>query len=312
MTQKQAQTIEQALARAAKEGIRIVGTGTMKLDGARFWIVSSKTYATTGRAYIVELIGTHLECTCRAQGICKHRAVVHQVLKTLKDERQAEPSAPEQIRAFDQAKVAEQDAEMAARGQVWNAAQLRYEPAEPSVGTCPQCGGAMSWADSVHNAMRCQSCQHLIAGVTAKQDIYCEECGRFKSHCDAAGHANPPATWSRMGQTRKSKSEYELLRADERERDYSEMQPAAPLCEMCQEATAVFFSPQLRCKACQDLCNRQDKERAIAAGYIAPKAPKSKRLLSSPDTSEAFSIFAPSDGEALAAAGHGMIYRGQM
>lgn len=233
MTQKQAQTIEQALARAAKEGIRIVGTGTMKLDGARFWIVSSKTYATTGRAYIVELIGTHLECNCRAQGICKHRAVVHQ---TLKSERQAEPSAPEQVRAFDQAKVAEQDAEMAARGQVWNAAQLRYEPAEPSVGTCPQCGGAMSWADSVHNAMRCQSCQHLIAGVTAKQDIYCEDCGRFKSHCDAAGHANPPAPWSRMGQVRKS--EYE--------------------------------------------------------------------------DAQKFSIFAPSDGEALAAAGRGLIYRGQM
>ncbi len=32
------------------------------------------------------------------------------------------------------------------------------------------------------------------------EQVYCEDCGRFKSHCDALGHANPPAPWSRMGQ----------------------------------------------------------------------------------------------------------------
>lgn len=90
MTQKQAQTIEQALERAAKEGIRIIGTGTMKADGSHFWLVSSKDYATTNRAYIVTCDGEHLHCNCRASGICKHRAIVHQ---TLKDERQAETPA---------------------------------------------------------------------------------------------------------------------------------------------------------------------------------------------------------------------------
>lgn len=81
MTAKQAQTIEQALARAAKENIHIVGHGTLKADGMPFWIVSAKGYEISGKAYIVKLVGSSLVCNCRAQGICKHRSICHVALK---------------------------------------------------------------------------------------------------------------------------------------------------------------------------------------------------------------------------------------
>jgi hypothetical protein len=130
MTQQQAQTIEQALARAAKENIRIVGKGTLTATGARFFIVSSKNYATTGRAYIVS-IGEQLSCNCQASGICKHRAMVHQ---TLKDERQAETpaSAPEQA--------------MAAQ-------------------TCPRCHMALCAENACHACGYVQVCEHPQNGV---------------------------------------------------------------------------------------------------------------------------------------------------
>jgi hypothetical protein len=82
MTQKQAATIESACERAAKENIRIVGKGTLTATGARFFIVSSKNYATTGRAYIVSIGEDHrLHCNCQATDICKHTAVTHAALK---------------------------------------------------------------------------------------------------------------------------------------------------------------------------------------------------------------------------------------
>jgi len=84
MTQKQAQTIEQALARAKAENIHVIGTGTMKATHQHFWLVSSQDYALSNRVYIVRQLSDHLACNCQAQGICKHRAVVHQALK---DER---------------------------------------------------------------------------------------------------------------------------------------------------------------------------------------------------------------------------------
>lgn len=89
MTQKQSQTIEAALKRAAKEGIRIIGRGHMTADNSPFWLVSSKDYATTNRAYIVTIAGNELHCSCQASGICKHRAVVHAELKQQAERKEA-------------------------------------------------------------------------------------------------------------------------------------------------------------------------------------------------------------------------------
>ncbi len=97
MTVQQQQAIEQALERARREGIRIIGKGhfTGHQAGQRFWLVSSKNYEHTNRAYIVTLGADHqLHCNCQARGICKHRAVVHGVLKAEIEARIVRPPVP--------------------------------------------------------------------------------------------------------------------------------------------------------------------------------------------------------------------------
>lgn len=144
MTQEQKNTIEKALERAAREGIRIIGRGHMTADGSRFWLVSSKTYATTNRAYIVRCLGDHLECNCQASDICKHRAVVHVELKAEAEAR--EETERKEAAQSEQQEITERllasltpeerehremmDAKMAVYGYTWNEQEYRYEYTE--------------------------------------------------------------------------------------------------------------------------------------------------------------------------------------
>ncbi len=92
MTQAQASTLAKALDRALKQGVRVVARGYYKASGVRFIAVSSGTVP--GRAYPVSIFDTHLSCPCKAEGICKHRALVHALLVAKrKAQRQAEHDA---------------------------------------------------------------------------------------------------------------------------------------------------------------------------------------------------------------------------
>src|SRR5437879_5644845 len=92
MTKAQASTLAKALDRALKQGVRVVARGYYKASGVRFIAVSSGTMP--GHAYPVAIFDTHLSCPCAAQGICKHRALVHALLVAeRRAQRQAERDA---------------------------------------------------------------------------------------------------------------------------------------------------------------------------------------------------------------------------
>ena len=39
------------------------------------------------------------------------------------------------------------------------------------VAQCPKCNGNMRWADSVHNAIRCEACQYLMVSISAHNHV---------------------------------------------------------------------------------------------------------------------------------------------
>ncbi|MBF6591629.1 MAG: hypothetical protein IVW57_14045 [Ktedonobacterales bacterium] len=84
---QEALELERAMARAAKEGTRIIGRGTRKSDGARVFVVSSSR--DQFRGYIVVVHASHLACECPSRKVCKHRALVHLALKKERDAAQA-------------------------------------------------------------------------------------------------------------------------------------------------------------------------------------------------------------------------------
>ena len=75
MTQTQRAALDAALARAERDGIRVMGQGTRKSDGARVFAVSSASQP--GRWHLVVIEAGRLHCDCPARSYCKHRAVVH-------------------------------------------------------------------------------------------------------------------------------------------------------------------------------------------------------------------------------------------
>ena len=83
MTQAQANDLERAMNRALEQRIELAGQGTRKSDGATVYAVTSGTEA--GLFHLVAVEDGRLICSCKAgqRGrICKHRAVVHDHLKT--------------------------------------------------------------------------------------------------------------------------------------------------------------------------------------------------------------------------------------
>jgi hypothetical protein len=75
MTQAQQATFSKALTKAIAQNIRIAGSGTRKIDGARIWQVqgTSDTYT------VCQIDALTLTCSCPAGQsgrYCKHRAIV--------------------------------------------------------------------------------------------------------------------------------------------------------------------------------------------------------------------------------------------
>jgi hypothetical protein len=88
MTQSQ---FDRALARATVEGLRIIGRGTIKATGQKFYAVSSST---GDGCYVVIIAGQALVCNCPARGYCKHRALVrHTVMSEAAAAQAAAPIA---------------------------------------------------------------------------------------------------------------------------------------------------------------------------------------------------------------------------
>jgi len=78
MTQNQEQQFQAALARAERDGCRIIGKGTVKSTGAMFYAVTC-SQGTGHAGYSVLVRGETLMCTCPAAEhgeYCKHRALV--------------------------------------------------------------------------------------------------------------------------------------------------------------------------------------------------------------------------------------------
>jgi hypothetical protein len=67
---------ERALSRAQAEHITVLGRGTVKATGQRFYVVSGSRDA----QYLVGVFADHLQCTCAAgkhDKVCKHRTAAH-------------------------------------------------------------------------------------------------------------------------------------------------------------------------------------------------------------------------------------------
>lgn len=79
MTTSERSELDRAIERAERNGIRIVGRGTLKTSGTRYFITSGKTaQANHDHAlHYVRVEGCRLVCDCAARVICTHRAVVH-------------------------------------------------------------------------------------------------------------------------------------------------------------------------------------------------------------------------------------------
>lgn len=85
-----------AIERASKAGLRILGTGQRKSDGARLIVVTSSRSQV--RAWPVAIVGGHLECPCEAGRlgrICSHRGLVYaHLLAEANAARSAAAAAP--------------------------------------------------------------------------------------------------------------------------------------------------------------------------------------------------------------------------
>jgi hypothetical protein len=92
-----AEQLKTQIARVEKLGLRVVGHGTLKADGTRFWIVPSTSEKLKNMHHVVRQTGKGLVCDCYActeSGlICPHRATVYLELKRQAEAAKATPAA---------------------------------------------------------------------------------------------------------------------------------------------------------------------------------------------------------------------------
>jgi hypothetical protein len=92
MTNDQRTQFERALMRAHKAGIGVVGRGTLKATGEKFYAVTSATE--TVRWHVVIVRGGQLVCDCKGAqhgNYCQHRAVArHEIEREMAARRNAE------------------------------------------------------------------------------------------------------------------------------------------------------------------------------------------------------------------------------
>ena len=104
MAMSQTQTVqgqlERAIERAHSRGVYIIGTGRLRADGARLFVVSSTSDPVRG--HLVVVVGHHLQCDCTAAQygrLCQHRAIVHERLLAERAASQVNSSRNAETRA---------------------------------------------------------------------------------------------------------------------------------------------------------------------------------------------------------------------